>query len=244
MIEVENLNLTIRSKQILENISFQSHKNLGIIGASGSGKTSLMKCFIKLFEKNTLSAKLLKVQGQDILKEQNLSKLRSNIALIFQDAKASFYPHLDIGRIFNITLKTHTRLDSKQIKRLAFEHFERLNLEKKELIWHSYAHELSGGMAMRVQIALVLACGAKMLLCDELNSFLDEKNSKALIELLKDLKLNLVLSSHDLHFIKELSDEILVLERGKVAEFALKEDFFKQAKSAYAKELLRDFNEA
>lgn len=248
MIQVQDLNLNFKDKKLLENVSFTLKKgrNLAILGKSGSGKSTLAKCLIKLFDKNyTLSAKRLEVAGFDVLNlnSKDLEKLRLNIAYIFQDALASFYPLLDMGAIFHIALKRHTNLTKAQRKELAFAYFDKLRLRDKDLIWHSYAYQLSGGMAMRVQFALALACGAKSLICDELTSSLDKENRARISALLKGLNKNLILISHDLEFIKDLSDDVLILDSGKVLEYRDKNEFFSAPKSAYAKELLQSFKE-
>lgn len=244
---VSSLNVRFKEREILKNISFKSKGNLAIIGKSGSGKSTLARALSALLPKNlSLSAQTLKVCDFNLLSPKNsgskgaksLQELRKRVAFVFQDAQASFYPLLDIGRIFDIALKTHTKLNKKARKELAFSYFERLNLVQKDLIWHSYIWQLSGGMAMRVQLALALACGAQLLILDEPTSSLDSKNAQALSRLLKSLDKRLIIISHDLDFVKDLCDELLLLDGGEVAEFALSNEFFKAPKSVLGKEFL------
>ncbi|NDJ27755.1 ABC transporter ATP-binding protein [Campylobacter sp. MIT 12-8780] len=244
MICCEKLNVCFQNKALLKDISFhlKEHEILGIIGKSGSGKSLLAKSLIKLLDKNlSLNAKKCEVNSFDILQCKNLQDLRSQVAYIFQDSKASFHPFLDIGRYFEICLKTHTQLTSKKLKELAFIYFDACLLKDKERIWHSMPYQLSGGMAMRVQFALALACGAKVLICDELTSSLDQKNIDKISQILNNIKNNtsLILISHDLDFIKQLSDKIIVLEKGEIVEQGLKADFFQNPQSLYARELLK-----
>jgi len=239
LIEIKNLNVSFKGREILKNISFKSDTNLGIIGKSGSGKSTLAKALVGLLSKNlSLNANCLNVLEYNLLQLDkmsflNLQTLRKRVAFVFQDALASFYPLLDVGAIFEIALKTHTNLDKKARKELTFSYFDSLSLENKDLIWHSYIYQLSGGMVMRVQLALALACGAEILILDEPTSSLDSKNARLITQLLKSLNKRLIIISHDLDFINELCDEILLLEKGEMIKFALKDEFFKTPQKTF-----------
>lgn len=245
MIRVKNLNLELKGKKILESISFELSKNktLGVIGKSGAGKSLLAKSLIRLLHKQFILSADELVLGGFVpleLKAKELRTLRTKVCFVFQDARASFHPLFDMGKIFDIHLRELSPLNKKARKNLAFEWLDKVGFKDNELIWHSYAHQLSAGMAMRVQLALVLACGAEILLCDELTSSLDETNTQNIIKIIKELKKekSFVLISHDLDFIKALSDEIVVLEKGKIIEKNSTKAFFENPKSLYAKELL------
>lgn len=241
MIKIQNLSLYAGQKILLDDISFtSSSKALAILGASGSGKSLLAKCFIRLLASNlNLKANALQIHGFDSLQMKDLSLLRRQIAYIFQDAKATLPPLLDVGQFFLLCAKAHFK--HKELKFKAYELFETLNLKQRDKIWHSYAHELSTGEAMRVQFSLALLLGAKVLICDELSSNLDSNNTQNLISLIKNLQKNLafVFIAHDLDFIKELSDEVLVLEKGKIAEHLSLKDFLHAPKSLYGKDLMQ-----
>lgn len=248
MIIIENLNLSFKNKKLLDNISFslEDKKTLAIIGESGSGKSLLSRALIRLFDENyKLSAKRFLIANEELLKlkEKDLGKFRSKVALILQDAHSSFYPFLDVGNMFHIVLKTHTNLDKKQRKQKTFECFESLGFKDLDLLWHSYAHQLSVGMIRRVHLALALVCEPEYLICDEITSSLDKENELRIFKLLEQFKkqTNLILITHDLNLAKNLSDEILLLGKGKVLQnfstelfFQISSDWVKAYKEFYA----------
>lgn len=250
LIEVQNLNVYSNKKALLENITLTLDKNrsLGIVGKSGAGKSLFAKSLIYLLDKSLeINADKLSVLGDLILQlnKKDLRSLRKKVGFIFQDARMSFHSAFNIGDIFEMHLKESYDSSKKERKNLVFLWLERLNIKDKELIWHSFIHQLSAGIAMRVQIALALSLGAEMLLCDEITSSLDEANTNNIIEIFKGLKTqkSLVLISHELGFIEALSDEIAVFENGKIIEKSNAKDFFTTPKSAYSKEILKIYKD-
>lgn len=248
---MQNLNVYSNKKILLENITLTLDKNrsLGIVGKSGAGKSLFAKSLIYLLDKSLeIKADKLSILGTSILRldRKDLRSLRKKVGFIFQDARMSFHSAFNMGDIFEMHLKESYDFSKKERKNLAFLWLERLNIKDKELIWHSFPHQLSTGIAMRVQIALALSLGADILLCDEITSSLDEANTKNIIEVFKGLKLqkSLVLISHDLDFIEALSDEIAVFENGKIIEKSSAKDFFITPKSAYSKELLKIYKDS
>ncbi len=230
----EGLTLSLNGVNLLENISFsatlEKGKMLGILGASGCGKTLLLRSLARLEPEGfELKAGRLTLNGEELLKLTDLPAYRRKVAYIFQDAKAAFPPLLDIGRFFGMC-------GAK--KQEAFDVFERLGLSQTSRIWHAYPYELSSGEAMRVQVALALVCGAKILLCDEITSNLDEKNARSLLELLRDFPC--VLITHDLAVAREFCAQILLLNEGRVVEF--NSEFFTAPKSEAGKQLVALFN--
>ncbi|MGX2983501.1 ATP-binding cassette domain-containing protein [Helicobacter sp. 23-1045] len=261
---MKNLCVFLDGRSLLKNISFELGENraLGILGKSGAGKTLLLKSLIALCDSRLkICAESLQIANDSPLNHRNLRSLRKKVGFIFQDARGSFHPLLNIGEIFEMHLKENARFDKnlrdrslrdrslrgknlcdkKERKNVAFAWFRRLNLNDCELLWHSFAHQLSAGIAMRVQIALALSLGAEILLCDEITSALDSANVKNIADIFKALKgeKTLILVSHDVEFVELLSDEIIVLENGAVAENSGVADFFSTPKSEYGKEILQ-----
>ncbi|RKO64803.1 peptide ABC transporter ATP-binding protein [Campylobacter sp. P255] len=249
MIEVSCLNLSFKDQVLLKDVKLELEdgKALAIMGKSGSGKSLFLKSMIRLFDKRyLLHAEKLYLDDQDVLnlKEKELNVLRSKASLLFQDVYGSFYPLVDIGNYFNIVLKTHTSLSTKEIKEKAFFYFECLGLKNHDLLWHSFIYQLSGGMARRVQIALALLSGAQYLLCDEITSSLDKANEEKIIAILKDLKSqfkNLIFITHDIHLAKELCDEVAIMEDKTLLYQMPVKDFLSNPQGAFAKELFSFF---
>lgn len=240
MIDICDFSLCVGSNALLKNITLLAKENLAIIGKSGQGKSLFLKSLVLLLDKSyKIQAKKFQIGDYDLLqKKLNLKHLRRDFALILQDVNSSFYPYISIGDFFDIVLKEHFKLHKAQRKERVFSIFSKLRLD--ESLWNAYIHELSGGMARRVQIALALCLEPKVLLCDEITSSLDEKNSQNIINLLKDLKnTKLILVTHDLHLAKNLSQEIIVLEKGEIIEQTKTLDFFNNPKSSYGKEVLK-----
>ncbi|QOR01080.1 ATP-binding cassette domain-containing protein [Campylobacter sp. 2014D-0216] len=249
MIEVSCLNLSFKDQVLLKDVKLELEdgKALAIMGKSGSGKSLFLKSMIRLFDKRyLLHAEKLYLDDQDVLnlKEKELNVLRSKASLLFQDVYGNFYPLVDIGSYFNIVLKTHTSLSTKEIKEKAFFYFECLGLKNHDLLWHSFIYQLSGGMARRVQIALALLSGAQYLLCDEITSSLDKANEEKIIAILKDLKSqfkNLIFITHDIHLAKELCDEVAIMEDKTLLYQMPVKDFLSNPQGAFAKELFSFF---
>ncbi|MBS4240174.1 nickel ABC transporter, ATP-binding protein [Campylobacter vulpis] len=239
MIVLRNLNLSYENTKLLKDISLnlQGGKHLAIIGESGSGKSLFARALIALFSQNYhLNAEefLINEKNPTKLKNKALQEFRSEVALIFQDAQNSFYPYLNLGDIFHIVLKTHTNLNAKERKNKAFECMQTLGLKDLELLWHSFAYQLSTGMARRIQLALALSSSPKYLICDEITTSLDKQNEEKMIVLLKELKknLSLILITHDFRLLS-LCDEVLFFEKGKAKQFKAQE--FLNSQNAWLK---------
>ncbi|MCX2682672.1 ATP-binding cassette domain-containing protein [Campylobacter sp. MIT 21-1685] len=233
--KIQNLSLSFRGTTLLEKISFSVKKGevVALLGESGSGKSLLLKALARLLNSNFhLRADTFCVEEKKVLElsKSQLRVLRSELALILQDAQLSLYPYLDVGALFHLLLKTHTNLNTKERKRKAFECLESLGFAELELLWHSYVFELSVGMARRVSLALALVCEPKFLLCDEITSSLDEENTKKIVQILKNIKANkaCIFATHDLKIAKELSDRVLVLQQGTILHNMNTCDFFQQ----------------
>lgn len=226
ILKVRNLSLKLNQKKIFENISFDIKiaKSLMIMGESGVGKSLLGKSLIRLLDpKFEISADEWSFNEVSVLNlnQNELRAFRSKVGLVLQDAELSLYPYLDIGNLFHLILKTHTKLNRKDHKRYAFDLLEKLGFDDIDLLWHSYANELSLGMARRVSLALTLLSKPQILICDEITASLDKENVQKIIQILKELKntLGLVCITHDLNLVNSLADEVLFLEKNQAQLF-------------------------
>ncbi|EIA7764511.1 ATP-binding cassette domain-containing protein, partial [Campylobacter jejuni] len=131
----------------------------------------------------------------------------------------------DIGNLCHLVLKTHTKLKQKERKDYAFSYFQKLGFENLDRLWHSYANELSLGMARRVSLALALLNQPQILICDEITASLDKENASKIISILEELKNTtaLVCITHDLNLVNSLADEILMLEKNSSNLYSLNE---------------------
>lgn len=218
MIEISNLNLFYKKVQILKNIDFAMQKNgcVCIMGESGAGKSMFAKSFIKLFDDEfKLSADKFSVFQNDILSldGEKLREFRSKIcALVFQNAKASFHPLLNVGDNFNLYLKDRINEPKKE----AFEVLEKLLFDDLDILWHKYPYELSGGEASRVQIAISLCLKPKVLICDEITANLDARNQKSIIKIINSLKneMMIIFITHQKSVATAIGDEFYTMQNG------------------------------
>ncbi|ECQ8787546.1 ABC transporter ATP-binding protein [Campylobacter coli] len=228
--KVRNLNISSKNNLLLKdiNLDIKTGKTLMILGQSGVGKSLLGKALVRLLDSNfTISFDELSFHNSCIFNfnKEELRNFRSKVALVLQDAELSLYPYLDIGNLCHLVLKTHTKLNQKDRKRYAFDLLEKLGFDDVDLLWHSYANELSLGMARRVSLALALLSKPQILICDEITASLDKENVQKIIQILKKLKntLGLVCITHDLNLVNSLADEVLFLEKNQAQLFRVDE---------------------
>jgi phospholipid/cholesterol/gamma-HCH transport system ATP-binding protein len=215
MIEVRNLYKKFGEKQVLKDFSFtfeQGKPNL-IIGASGTGKSVLLKCMVGLIE---LDAGEVLYSGADFLrmnfKEKKL--IRREIGMLFQGG--ALFDSMTVEENIVFPLSFFTEASEEEKVERANSCLKRVNLEN---VNHLYPSEISGGMKKRVAIARAISMEPKYLFCDEPNSGLDPKTSILIDELINDLtyELNIttVVITHDMNSVLEIGDHIAFLYKGE-----------------------------
>lgn len=222
MIELKDINKVFKDKNQNEfyaakdvNLKINDGEIFGIIGFSGAGKSTVVRC-INLLGRPT--------SGQVIVNEKNLLELsakelreeRKKIGMIFQHF--NLMPSRTVFENIAFPLK-HSGLSKKQVQEKVRELLTLVELTDKE---SQYPSQLSGGQKQRVAIARALANNPKILLCDEATSALDPTTTKQILDLLKKLrdKLNLtiVIITHQINVVKDICDKVAVMEHGKVVE--------------------------
>ncbi len=225
----------------VDQVSFSVRKGetLGLVGESGCGKSSLGRTIIRLQEAH--GGKVL-FQGKDLLElsAREMRKVRKDIQLIFQDPYASLNPRMTIGKAIQEPMEVHKIHPAKERKAKTEELLKKVGLD--ESYFNRYPHELSGGQRQRVGIARALAVEPKCIICDESVSALDVSVQAQVLNLLNQLKeefqLTYIFISHDLSVVKYMSDRLMVMNKGKIEEFGLAEDIYKNPQSAYTKKLI------
>ena len=227
MIEIKGLSKTFGDFKVLNNISLNIKKGdiYGIIGHSGAGKSTLLRCLNGLEKYDEGS---LKVIGKEIknLSKEDIRNLRKNLGMIFQS-----FNLLDRKTVYeNIALPLEVWGYKKDYINLrVLELLKLVSLEDKK---DSKPKELSGGQKQRVAIARALALKPEILLCDEATSALDPKTTKDILALLskinKELKITIVVVTHQMEVVKDICENITLLEggvvkaQGKASELFLK----------------------
>lgn len=202
----EHINKKTEKIQILYDINFslENGDNLAILGVSGSGKSTLA---------NLLSAVEKPTNGEILLNGENRN-LNKKISLIMQTQKLCLNPTLRIKTSINLLKKyLHLKFSDNDVKNL----FETLNLNQE--ILQKFPHEISGGEASRVGILKALLIKPDILICDEITAGLDKENKNSVLNALKKLKQSIIFITHDLEAAKEISKNVLILEKGKTLFF-------------------------
>lgn len=215
MIELKNVNKTFVDKQVLFDINatFLSGKNNLIIGASGGGKSVLMKSMVGLERPDTGS---ILFDSRDILhlEDQELREVRREIGMLFQGT--ALFDSLNVEQNVAFPLEMFSKMTADEIKDRVNFCLKRVNLEN---INKKYPSEISGGMKKRVGIARAIALDIKYLFCDEPNSGLDPITSRLIDELIdeitKEYGITNVINSHDMKTVFDIGDHIVFLYKGR-----------------------------
>ncbi|TLD83180.1 ABC transporter ATP-binding protein [Helicobacter sp. MIT 11-5569] len=235
---------TLESFTALKPLSFSLYKreSLGVIGESGSGKSSLANALCRLADEECVKGEI-RLLGRDFLglKGSALREFRASIQLIFQDPFSSLNPKMNLFKILQEGLQAHICLDKESQKRRIIQSLEDVGLDASYM--ERYPNELSGGQRQRVSIARSLILRPKVLILDEPTSALDcatqRQILKLLLKLTKQYGLSYICISHDLSVIATLCQNVLVLKEGNVLESGLTQEVFSSPKNAYVKELLQ-----
>ncbi len=234
----------------LNGVDFTIHDKevVGLVGETGSGKSVTAKSIMRLIDApgKIMEGEVL-FNGVDLLKlrEDDMRGVRGNeISMIFQDPVIALNPVLNVGIQMIEAIRTNLGYDRKKAKIEALDLLRRVGLPDVESLLTRYPHELSGGMAQRVFIAMSIAARPKLLIADEPTSSLDVTVQSQILSLLRHLmeidSINAVLFiTHDLGVAAELCDKIAVMYGGRIMEFGTKEEIFDEPLHPYTRGLMR-----
>jgi peptide/nickel transport system ATP-binding protein len=226
----------------VDDLSFQifEGETLGLVGESGCGKSTLGRALISLLPATDGH---IYYKGFDLCEasESTLQSFRKELQIIFQDPYSSLNPRMTIGEAISEPLFVHHLEPNRQKRRdKVIDLLEKVNLKADH--YYRYPHEFSGGQRQRIVIARALAMQPKFLICDESVSALDVSVQAQVLNLLNDLKkefgFTAVFISHDLSVVRYISDRIIVMQKGKIAETGRAETLYQRPQSAYTRELV------
>ena len=235
--------------QAVNGVSFvlEEGKTLGIVGASGSGKSVTAYSIMRILEQNghITKGKIL-FQGEDIThySQQEMNVFRGQkCAMIFQDPMTSLNPVYTVGNQIEEAIMIHSHKNKAEAREAAKKMLELVGINDAERRLGQYPHEHSGGMRQRVMIAMALASEPWILIADEPTTALDVTIQAQILELMQDLqkklKMSIIIVTHDLGVIAQMADEIVVMYGGRICERGTSDDIFYRPAHEYTKGLLR-----
>ncbi|MET9897687.1 ABC transporter ATP-binding protein [Streptomyces sp. NPDC006446] len=217
---VDDVSLTVRRGE-----------TLGIVGESGSGKTTLGRMLVGLLEP---TSGVVRHEGRE------QSGVRPSVQMVFQDPVSSLNPRRSVGESIADPLRARGERDEKLIRGRVRELLERVGLEGAH--YDRYPHEFSGGQRQRVGIARALAAEPRAIVCDEPVSALDVTTQAQVVALLgelqRELGLALVFVAHDLAVVRQVSDRVAVMRRGRLVEYGPADEVYEHPRDPYTRQLL------
>lgn len=219
---------------------------LGVVGESGCGKSVTSLSILGLVpDPGKIVAGEIIFQGQDLrdLSESEMQKIRGDrISMVFQQPVSSLNPVYTVGYQLAEVYKIHTDFDRKERRSKSIEMLNKVGIPDPESRLSAYPHELSGGMAQRVMIAMALAAGPELLIADEPTTALDVTIQAQILELMLGLRdefdMAIILITHDLGVVAEIADRVAVMYAGQIVEVADTKTLFKSPQHPYTKGLI------
>ncbi len=232
----------------VDGLSFQLERGrtLGIVGESGSGKSVTSLGILGLHNRN--NAKVsgeIWLDGQELVgaSQEQVRRLRGkHMAMIFQDPLSSMHPFYTVGHQIIEAYRIHNDVTKQVARKHAIDMLGRVGIPQPDKRVDSYPHEFSGGMRQRAMIAMALSCDPELLIADEPTTALDVTVQAQILDLLRDLQEEfnsaIIMITHDLGVVAELSDDILVMYGGRCVEYGDVDDVFHRPEHPYAWGLL------
>ena len=251
LLEVDDLNVSFPDRggvtRAVRNASFSlGRERLGIVGESGSGKSTTGRALLGLIPSpGVVTAKRMTFGGQDLrgLPDAEWQKLRGRrMSMVMQDPKYSLNPVLKVGEQIEETYRLHHRSSQGEARKRALAMLQAVKIRDPDLVYHLYAHQLSGGMGQRAMIAMMLIAEPDLLIADEPTSALDVTVQNEVLRILDDLVtdrgMGLIFISHNLTIVGSFCDRVLVMYGGRIVE-ELKASELSKAKHPYTQALIK-----
>lgn len=254
LLEVKNLEVSFDTYagevKAVRDVSFYllEGETLAIVGESGCGKSVTARSIMRLNPEPPARFKNGQIlfNGEDILekKEREMRSIRGRkIGMIFQDPMTSLNPTMTIGKQIVEGLRKHQKVSASEAKKIAIEMLKMVQIPNPEQRFGEYPHQFSGGMRQRAMIAVSLVCKPQLLIADEPTTALDVTIQAQILDLMNDLKkqtgTSIILITHDLGVVAQMSDRIVVMYGGKIVETGSTHEIFYNARHPYTWGLLQ-----
>ena len=253
VLEVEGLSVRIalpsgRAVQAVDRVSLAVEEGeiVAVVGESGCGKTMLAMSILGLLpEGGEITEGRVLLAGEDLrnASAERIQRIRGDrIGTVFQEPMAALNPVLTVGRQVGEVLRRHTGSSGSAERRRVIELLATVGIPDPDRRFDQYPHEMSGGMAQRVVIAMAIACGPSLLLADEPTTALDVTIQASILRTLdklrRDLDMAVILITHDLGVVADVADRVLVMYAGRVVEEGAVQAIFSDPKHHYTRGLL------
>ncbi len=250
-LKVNNLDIEYQTRKetikASKNVSFTLDRGeiIGMVGESGSGKSTVANALINLIDKpgKITGGSIMIDQTELCNNEEMIKTIRGKkIGFIFQDPQTSLNPLFKIKDQLIETIQTHTNLNYKQALKKSIKLLSEVGIESPEKRINDYPHQFSGGMRQRVVIALAISCEPDLIIADEPTTALDVSIQFKILKLLKkltiDRNLGVLIITHDMGVISEITDKVIVMRYGKIVEYGKTQDVLTKPKSIECKSLV------
>lgn len=252
LLRIEDLTLSFSNehgpRRILDRVTFDlyPHEVMGLVGESGSGKTMTSLAVMGLLPPTAkVDGGHIWFDGRDLLAlpERDLREMRgAHIAMIFQSPRTALNPLMRAGEQAARALRLHRGLSREAAYATAVELLRHVGIPDAATRARAYPHQLSGGMAQRVLVAMMLACRPKLLIADEPTTGLDVTIQAQIFELIKEVQAEigatLLLITHDLGVVSEVCQRVAVMYAGQIMEVAPVAELFAHPQHPYTERLL------
>lgn len=243
IIELKNLKKQYGDNVVLKNINLHVDRGevVSIIGPSGSGKSTILRCIVDL--ESITSGEVL-IESNDLTDKNVDKKIKKEMLLktgmVFQTF--NLFPHMSVRNNIVRTLKLVKKMATTEAENTAKKMLDLVGLSDKI---NSFPNELSGGQKQRVAIARALALQPDIMLFDEPTSALDPELVKEVLDIIRKLKkqkITMLIVSHEMNFVREISDRIVVMEKGEILEIGTSQQIFENPFSERVREFLNTTN--
>ncbi len=237
LLKIVNLHKRFGDLYVLRGINLEVEKGevVVIIGPSGGGKSTLLKC-INMLEPPTEGRIIL--DGMDITaKGVDLNKVRQRIGMVFQ--QFNLFSHLTAMENITLPLRIVKKIPKDEAEKIAIKYLKKVGLEEEFASY--YPHQLSGGQQQRVAIARALAMNPELMLFDEVTSALDPERVKEVLNVMEELAregMTMIVVTHEMGFAREVGDRVVFMDGGVIVEEGKPEEIFTAPKHPRTREFL------